>query len=39
MTIYLPSDSDIYTWEALIDGPKDSLYAGILLLQMQIATW
>lgn len=30
VNIYLPSESDLYTWEALIDGPDDSLYNGKL---------
>jgi len=26
--VYLPSESDVYTWEAVVDGPEDSLYKG-----------
>lgn len=31
VTVHLPSESDIYTWEAVIDGPNESLYEGILI--------
>ena len=30
VNVYLPSESDMYTWEAVVDGPEDSLYKGIL---------
>ena len=26
--LYLPSGEDLYSWEGLITGPKDSLYDG-----------
>ena len=28
VTVSLPDDSDMYTWEASVEGPKDSLYQG-----------
>ncbi len=28
VTLKLPSDSDLYTWEATIDGPEESVYKG-----------
>ena len=28
VVISLPSDTDLYTWEAIVDGPKDSFYEG-----------
>lgn len=31
VVISLPLDADLYTWEAIMDGPKDSLYQGKLL--------
>ena len=28
VNVYLPCETDIYSWEATIDGPEDSLYKG-----------
>ena len=33
-TISLPCDSDLYVWEAFIDGPSDSLYDGVVLFNI-----
>lgn len=26
--VYLPCETDMYTWEATVEGPEDSLYKG-----------
>ena len=31
VSLSLPVESDIYTWEAVITGPESSLYKGILV--------
>ncbi len=28
VTLGLPVDTDLYTWEATIDGPEESVYKG-----------
>lgn len=32
VSVSLPSESDMYTWDAVIEGPEDSLYKGITLV-------
>lgn len=32
VTLSLPLNSNIFTWEAKIDGPKASLYEGVVIL-------
>ena len=27
--VYLPSESDLYTWESAVEGPAKSLYEGM----------
>lgn len=32
VNVYLPSETDIYTWEATVEGPEDSLYKGYIVI-------
>lgn len=36
VSVSLPSESDMYTWDAVIEGPEDSLYKGITLVYLTV---